>query len=428
MIDDLPSRKELRKQLVMTCQIILANGHGVVLASDSAVTSGQRVRNGIEKMFPIAYPHRVAVLQTGNVELHGVPFQILIEEWAASLGNNVLDSVEDYQESFAEWVRDNRDRIRTPEDRESETARRLSWIVREVKAAADEFLDDFRESFGDDSDFEDFDDFRNGGTAAESDKALQALLAWIDSSCDAWLSHPDVQGLSEATVHRLFGNSGANFGSDLDELVETIFEDYPGDPDLHQQILSFVEVVLRKRFDDRSTTTLTFAGFGGNELSASVVTLTIQGFVLDDLVVQRWELAQVPNDNPRSLCIRRGQTAAVEMFLSGYSSELVEQVGKNLQLRAVNDSDDLPEPQPVTEVLRQQLDELSDQQRWNNFWDIIDMLPINDLAETARRLINIQSLDFMLQGELETVSPDCVVAVITPSRGFRYLSADRVAA
>lgn len=413
----------------MTCQIILANGHGVALASDSAVVSGQRVRNGIEKMFPIADPHRVAVLQTGMVELHGLPFQILIEEWAASLGNNVLDSVEDYQESFAEWVSDNRDRIRTPDDRESDTARRLSWIVREVKAAADEFLDEFRESIEDDSDFGDFDDFRNEGTVSvESDRAVQALLAWIDSICDTWLSHPDVQGLSEATVHRLFGNSGANFAPYLDELVETIFEDYPRDPDLHQQILYLVEVLLRKRFDDRSSTTLSFAGFGGNELSASVATLIVQGFVLDDLVVNRWELERVPNDNPRSLCIRRGQTAAVETFLSGYSRELVEQAGKNLQLRAVNGSNDLPEPQPATEALRQQLDELSDQQRWNNFWDIIHMLPINDLAETARRLINLQSLDFMLQGEVETVSPDCVVAVITPSRGFRYLSADRVAA
>ena len=71
----------------MTSQLILMNGFGVAMTSDSAMTFGNgRVYETGEKIFPLKDPHRVAVLHSGNVFLQDFPLQSLIGEWSSSLG------------------------------------------------------------------------------------------------------------------------------------------------------------------------------------------------------------------------------------------------------------------------------------------------------------------------------------------------------
>ena len=59
----------------MTSQLILGNGRGLALASDSAATSrtGQERRTWEDatKIYPLRQPHRVAVLQAGGVNQIG---------------------------------------------------------------------------------------------------------------------------------------------------------------------------------------------------------------------------------------------------------------------------------------------------------------------------------------------------------------------
>ncbi len=102
----------------MTAQLILANGYGVAIASDSAVTmGGTRTYETAEKIHPLDDPHRLAVLHCGSVLLLGMPVGVLIDQWKASLGSR-LQSVEGYRDSFLIWLGDNLDSWSSPQSRE----------------------------------------------------------------------------------------------------------------------------------------------------------------------------------------------------------------------------------------------------------------------------------------------------------------------
>ena len=125
----------------MTSQLILANGFGAAVASDSASTLGAtrkkpRTYETAEKIPPLGDPHRLAALHNDAVHLLGMPVGVLIDEWKASLGSR-LQSVERYRDSFLTWLGDNLDNWSTSVDREwnpfESLDRRLWQMARSVE-------------------------------------------------------------------------------------------------------------------------------------------------------------------------------------------------------------------------------------------------------------------------------------------------------
>ena len=87
----------------MTSQLILGNGRGLAIASDSAKTYGSRTYEDATKIHPLKDPHRVAILQAGGVNLLGMPVSVLMNEWEETLGGARM-SLEGYRDSFLSWL------------------------------------------------------------------------------------------------------------------------------------------------------------------------------------------------------------------------------------------------------------------------------------------------------------------------------------
>ena len=91
----------------MTSQIVLGNGHGIAVASDSAMTmGGRRTYDTSEKIYPLPLPHAVAVLHAGNVVFHRMPYSTIISSWIQSIGDHQLRNLSDYVESFRKFLVD----------------------------------------------------------------------------------------------------------------------------------------------------------------------------------------------------------------------------------------------------------------------------------------------------------------------------------
>jgi len=102
----------------MTTQILLGNGYGLALATDSAVTvGGRRTYETSEKMILLGEGHPVAVLVSGAVTQFSLPVQVLVSEWAKTLRGGQLRKVVDYRENFMSWLRDNVHEFPEPETR-----------------------------------------------------------------------------------------------------------------------------------------------------------------------------------------------------------------------------------------------------------------------------------------------------------------------
>ena len=73
----------------MTAEALIMNKHAVVLAADSAATVSNlsagagrdRYFKGSNKIFQLSNHNPVGVMIYGNLELHGVPWEILIKEF-----------------------------------------------------------------------------------------------------------------------------------------------------------------------------------------------------------------------------------------------------------------------------------------------------------------------------------------------------------
>ncbi|MDP6985572.1 MAG: hypothetical protein QGG05_21035, partial [Candidatus Latescibacteria bacterium] len=87
----------------MTSQLILGNGQGLALASDSAATYGSRTYEDATKIRHLPDPHRVAILQADGVTLLGLPVGVLMEEWQQTLGDGQM-TLPGYRDSFMSWL------------------------------------------------------------------------------------------------------------------------------------------------------------------------------------------------------------------------------------------------------------------------------------------------------------------------------------
>ncbi|SVE07325.1 uncharacterized protein METZ01_LOCUS460179, partial [marine metagenome] len=153
----------------MTAQMILANGFGVAVASDSASTmtrrrSGARTYETAEKIRPLSDPHRLAVLQCGGVHLLRMPVGVLIDEWKATLGSR-LQTVEGYRDNFLTWLGDNLDNWSSPQSRDWAAFESLEWIVEGLSDSIQTHLQEVHET---DAHTAVLDELRNANQELES--------------------------------------------------------------------------------------------------------------------------------------------------------------------------------------------------------------------------------------------------------------------
>ena len=93
----------------MTAEIAILNKSGIVLASDSASTIGDnKVYNSARKLFTLSSNHSVGIMVYGNGEFMETPWDIIIGEYRKYIGNTKQSKIEDYANSFVEYLRTNK--------------------------------------------------------------------------------------------------------------------------------------------------------------------------------------------------------------------------------------------------------------------------------------------------------------------------------
>ena len=391
----------------MTCQVVLANGHGVALASDTAVTVGSGiVHTGAQKIHPIGEAHPIAVLHAHSTVLSGIPVDVLLAEWAGSLGTDRLETVEAYRESFLGWLELTLDTAVADHLHQEDSLAFVTDLMRSV-----------------------WRDMKNMLEGVDPEHSEHAVDSWLASCLARWHDVQELEGFNGDLGHETFGKlvtSDAEWP--LEKRFEYWFDDVPRSDEIDARLWLLLEEMFRKSCHPLDSARLTFAGFGNAELFAAVAGVDVRSFVNHTLLVNRISPLSVEDASPHAICVRVAQKSAIETFLTGFSADLVEEVASGLEDSATGSPHELSEGSyasqrltPVGEVLREKLDAASQQQRMGKFWNVVSVLPSSALAETAKRLVNIQSLDLLLRGEVETVSKDCHLALITKSEGFAVI-------
>lgn len=94
----------------MTAEVAIANGSGVALAADSAVTiGGRKIYNSAIKLFSLSKVHPVGIMIYGNASLLEVPWETLIKTARQHLGHDKFDFLEEYGNYFIHFIKDHKE-------------------------------------------------------------------------------------------------------------------------------------------------------------------------------------------------------------------------------------------------------------------------------------------------------------------------------
>lgn len=396
------------KACLMTSQLILMNGFGVAMASDSAMTFGNgRVYETGEKIFPLEDPHRVAVLHSGNVFLQDYPFQSLISEWAKSLGSVQLRSVESYTDNFISWINDNSGLFSKVKQR--------SWLESMVQRRLKQIWDHSKK-----------------GPASEPN----ATSANVNTLIQTWTK--ELQDLSEN--YSMWGDSPQKALEPLEEFIEDEikywFDDVPTDSQTSSLLRTDLEAFVKYGlwYDEA---VLAFCGYGSNEVMPSYFTLIVRGVALDRFVYKFGNsLEYSPDANRKHFAIvPLAQRSTIDEFLRGIefstqdlirdlvsyaTSETVKAIRgpsydpKNLE----EETGDLVSK--MLKVVDSEINEQILEAHQNRVTEVIPSLPVASLASYASALIELVSLRLSLEGDHNTVGGPIDVATITRSHGFEW--------
>ncbi len=394
----------------MTSQLILANGHGIALASDSAVTMGsRRTFETSEKVYPLPLPHRLAVLHSGSVMFHGLPFGTIINEWILSLGNVQLRSVPLYVDNFKSWLQDNY----------------LNWT--NDKDLCDDMLNAF---------YFDFQRIWNRMKRLENPMDHAAIMEIWETEILSAESFSEASAserkIAETEFQRLW-NDG-NFSSlCIQESFEYWFDDVAESDEIVALAKKYVLTSIQSRYpgSDDGVSQLIFVGYGSKDLLPSHSSVYTYGAISKILYLIESSVGLAYREGNGVYLIKpSGQFDAIDLFFRGYGSGFIEAtktaVSKALENVSVKDpieNEAMPDSpmNSIGSLIENSFFDYSESTKLAGLRRTVAGMPLASLVRTARHLIGIQRLSLEIAGELQTVGGQIDVGTITLKDGFTWI-------
>lgn len=403
----------------MTAQVVILNKLAVAAASDSSVTltapdGRQRPFPTAEKIYPLPDPHAAAVLHSGNTQLLGVPFVVLVGEWMRTLPNARLPRLEDYGKLLMSWIGAQK-ALFSEEIQDAHLRWMLCYYFSGVR-------DDFLERR------------KPVGGAGELDRlgAQTVLGEVLATRLDRLRSQAPIPGWEDVDGAALLA---ARAGA-VEEASQAVFSDVETTPDDDAMLAEIAAELVRVREPWSSDAQLVLVGFGEDELFPAQLPITFQGVLDGRLRAVADDYVTVSEDGP--LIAPFAQTEAVDTFLQAYHDTYREVAHGCLDdaLRASSDTQtaaagaegnsevdaDLEER---VEVAHRNLEENWARVCRDEFvgpmMRTVGGLPPAEIARMAEALVGLQMLRQLTQAETETVGGPIDVALITRANGFRWL-------
>jgi hypothetical protein len=422
----------------MTTQVVLMNGLGVALASDSAVTAGGKVLNTSEKIFELPPPHKAAILTSGRARFMGMPWEVLLSAWSESL-HKPLTSMTEYIESRYAFLRATIPNNGNMSVSEIEYLEATLFGPNSVHNAYFEAMKrhvlPYYESILPVEDREIFmtsawdPEFKLRMNALLTDDIIEAVLASLDEADAArreYVACPDVsEAQARIWVEKYWSTRPAGYEFEA-------FEDgWPDIPGLKTRIVNLHSVFI-VHADYNGESNVNIVGYGSGDLFPAWEGTFLHGCVRGTLL-KRFEERFEPSNGPRDLFF--GQVDAISA-LTGRGDDLlvnaaVESSKKQLTaifetLSEIEDERALKTKQYIEESLnaddiRQKMLTEGREQRRNPFRKAISMSPVLDLAEFAAQLVGVQSAYAAMTQDNPSVGGFVDVGFITHRRGFEWV-------
>ncbi len=372
----------------MTAEIAILNKSGIVLASDSASTIGDnKVYNSARKLLTLSSNHSVGIMVYGNGEFMETPWDIIIGEYRKYIGNTKQSKIEDYANSFVEYLRTNKF-LKNDEIQDKYIKVFISKVVNTVFSNTEETIN-FLISQGQKIDSE----------------VLIALLREAIKNIKNQFGQEYIIELDAAKFkekyYPLFLSVLYNI-STIDEVSEAISFD----------LFELIYFTLIRDNLFLSATGIVIAGYGEDEILPSLISFRIYSFIMNEFKYSSYVNARIGQGHSelKSTIIPFAQDDVVNTVVQGIDPQLSQFLAdQSVKFDGI-------EKEKYTEII----DHLSEIQRKmyiDPMLDMIALLPVEETSVIAETLINLTSFKRKYSTSIETVGGPIDVLAITPSEG-----------
>ena len=396
----------------LTSEVCIMNSVAAVLAADSATTVQYYGKEGIEqryfkganKIFQLSHKHPVGLMIYNSASLLNVPWEVTIKEFRRSLGEKSFNTIEGFAEEFFDFIQSNTRFF--PED-----VRRADF-VRFCESTAVQKALLLRKKLADDS-------------SQSVENLVNDYIASTKDCTDAPFEPSEISDLMQACITDLVDHLDEVLGILKLEISSETLREF-ADRIFHES--------LEKHGNDENYTGMIFAGFGDHSIFPEMVCFDRCEFWGTKFSARDKEENSVSHTQP-AVINGFAQTSMVDTFVSGISFEAFAKMHNFMveEMNAIGGAfSEACNGKSVSFDLEDEIRRRADSFR-SKLFDymrtdhddplrrVIGFLPVEEMAELAETLINLQSLKEKVTKPSETVGGPVDVAAITRSEGLVWI-------
>ncbi len=400
----------------MTSEVCIMNRLAVVLAADSATTvtywngtkEEQRYFKGANKIFQLSNLRPIGVMIFDSASLLDVPWEVVVKEFRLELADKSYDHVEHYANAFFDFLDANT--LLFPLDvRRRHFVSGVTMATLRTIGAANAVVPD-----------------NDPDPAATTASALQSRLA--DLSVVQFPPCSDAGKLN---------NAAATHSADIIANVEKFLVDFSitfhGSVDLAVQIA--LMDVMKSPNSFLSTTGIVFAGFGDKDVFPTTIEYQSCCYLSEDHAELKKNEVKIDHTSPARLLpfaqasmaetFRMGMSQTVFVSLMGAVADETDQLIQAAVTASGGQVASIPDLPGMLKEARDRIgDKVLEDARNENAYPlqrVISSLPIDEMANLAETLINLQSLKERVTKPSESVGGPVDVAAITRSEGLVWI-------
>ncbi|WP_137163159.1 MULTISPECIES: hypothetical protein [Pseudomonas] len=410
----------------MTAEIAIMSRTAVVLAADSATTvtswkNGElekRYFKGANKLYELSRQAPVGLMIFGSAGLQTVPWELYIKSFREDLGTEQFDKLQTYSDRFFEFVQHN-DKLFSKESKKDALLRLLGGASYRLQ-------------------------FMIAAHLGQSEIELLAKVPTNDIDAALTQAEEDVENLrlpdllTEADIASATSETAMDLENVAKESIDIFMQD-PGRAHLVPRFVSaLIKLAIKQFLDYASLTGVVIAGYGKEEYFPVLEVYDCYGFLGERLIFRKNENDSKAMDSSTPAVIQPfATTHMIDTFRMGVSPDVFEAVyqSSSMALEEMGQKVMIAcgAQNPLTQ---QELEKIIEQTRASHAdrWyeqirnqhvfplsNIINSLPLPDMAGLARSLIELESLKERVTRPSESVSGPIDVAVISKHDGFVWI-------
>ncbi|MEI3605617.1 hypothetical protein SPD48_07925 [Pseudogracilibacillus sp. SE30717A] len=408
----------------MTAEIVIMNKHGLSLAADSAITSGQegvrKVYNSANKLFALSEQHPVGLMVYGSASFMEIPWDIILKTFSNELGNKKFKYLSDYMDHFLDFLQKEK-RFYHEEVEEIIVYRTFTTIIKEIVKEVESTIEE------------------DADAKMEQEYVTNCLIKCVKKNI-SYYKKKDVY------LQMNYDSFLMKFNSTVEEICKEVIP-HETPEELMENLYRLAYEVVKRDFFSVGSSGFVITGYGEKEIFPRLLNYRLEGFVFEQLKYKKLKEKRISYtydqyDGTASISAF-GQSEMVDSFIEGIEPDMEEAMFGILDkvLKSYYDQmqqllnitltkDQVQKLEKMGNTIYESISDAVEEYKENNYLQpllgVVRSLPVRELAEMTETLINLTSFKRRVTRVTESVGPPIDVAVITKGDGFVWVRRKQV--